>query len=149
MIEEKCMKRRVIRIFLLMLLSVPVSGLLFAESNMNIKLTTSGGREVTISMDDNATSRDFVSQLPVTLDFSDYARTEKVADPVSRLTTDGAPSGYKPSAGDLTLYAPWGNLALFYKGFSYSNGLVYMGRVVSGEQYLKDLEGPVKIEIDK
>ncbi|MDC7240387.1 MAG: cyclophilin-like fold protein [Spirochaetales bacterium] len=114
---------------------------------MNVKLTNSKGREVIIQMDDNATSRDFISQLPATLDFSDYARTEKVADPVSRLTTEGAPSGYKPSAGDLTLYAPWGNLALFYKGFSYSNGLVYMGRVISGE--ITDLEGQVKVEVEK
>ncbi len=43
--------------------------------------------------------------------------------------TKDAPAGYKPSVGDITFYAPWGNLAIFYKGFSYSNGLIVMGKI--------------------
>jgi hypothetical protein len=29
------------------------------------------------------------------------------------LSTDGAPAGARPEAGDLTYYSPWGNLAVF------------------------------------
>ena len=46
-----------------------------------------------------------------------------------KLLTDGAPKGYKPTAGDLTYYAPWGNLAVFYDADSYANNLIYMGKI--------------------
>jgi hypothetical protein len=32
-------------------------------------------------------------------------------------------------AGDITYYALWGNLAIFYRDFGYSNGLVILGRM--------------------
>ena len=34
--------------------------------------------------------------------------------------------------GDITYYAPWGNLAIFYRGFRYSPGLIRLGRIESG-----------------
>jgi hypothetical protein len=34
--------------------------------------------------------------------------------------------------GDITYYAPWGNLALFYRDFPYSNGLIRLGTLDTG-----------------
>jgi len=31
--------------------------------------------------------------------------------------------------GTLAYYAPWGNLAFFYKDFGYSRGLIFLGTV--------------------
>jgi hypothetical protein len=31
--------------------------------------------------------------------------------------------------GDITYYAPWGNLAIFYRDFGYSPGLVRLGHI--------------------
>lgn len=67
---------------------------------------------LTATLVDNATTRDFVSLLPLTLTLRDYAGTEKVSDLPSRLSTDGAPPGIDPTVGDITYYAPWGNLAI-------------------------------------
>lgn len=39
-------------------------------------------------------------------------------------------------AGDVAYYAPWGNLALFHKGFRHSAGLVRLGRISHGVQRL-------------
>jgi Cyclophilin-like family len=39
----------------------------------------------------------------------------------------GSMAGSDPSIGDIAYYAPWGNLALFYKDFGYSNGLITLG----------------------
>ena len=44
-----------------------------------------------------------------------------------KLDTTGAPAAYAARAGDLTYYAPWGNLAIFYKPFQASRGLVRLG----------------------
>ncbi len=76
-------------------------------------------------------ARAFRALLPLRLELTDYNRTEKIADLPSRLTTRGEPDGIDPEPGDLAYYAPWGNLALFYKDFGYSRGLVRLGRLDS------------------
>ncbi|MFI6353745.1 cyclophilin-like fold protein [Streptomyces sp. NPDC050743] len=66
-------------------------------------------------------------------DLSDFHRTEKTADLPRRLSTAGAPDAAAARAGDLAYYAPWGNLALYYRdGGSSDAGLVVLGRVADG-----------------
>lgn len=45
----------------------------------------------------------------------DFQQTERIAGLPHGLTTSGAPEPAVPKAGDLTYYAPWGNLARFYR----------------------------------
>jgi hypothetical protein len=90
------------------------------------------GTSVTATLDETAAARDFVSLLPLTLTLEDYNRTEKISDLPKKLSTQGAPAGVEPSMGDIAYYAPWGNLAIFYKDFAYSRGLVNLGRIDSG-----------------
>ena len=85
-----------------------------------------------IQLDDNPTARDLVALLPLKLDLEDYAATEKIASLPRRLGTAESPRGYTPVAGDLAYYAPWGNLAIFHKGFSYAAGLIRLGRIERG-----------------
>ncbi|MDX8154622.1 cyclophilin-like fold protein [Acinetobacter pittii] len=77
------------------------------------------------------TVEDFIKQLPLTLTLKDYDATEKIADLPTKLTTQNAPDGYAGKAGDLTYYAPWGNLAFFYKDshVGYANGLIFLGKL--------------------
>jgi len=76
-----------------------------------------------------AAGRDFLAQLPLTLTLKDYADTEKVAGLPRPLTREGAPTSITPRTGDLTSYAPWGNLAIFYKNGRRSPGLIPLGRI--------------------
>ncbi|WP_345520395.1 cyclophilin-like fold protein [Streptomyces yanii] len=46
-----------------------------------------------------------------------------------KLDTSGAPDAPTPQAGDLAHYAPWRNLALFYRDGERSPGLVILGRL--------------------
>jgi hypothetical protein len=103
---------------------------------MKLKITIAQD-VLTASMYDNPTAADFISLLPLTLTLQDYAATEKVSDLPRKLTTQDAPEGYKPAAGDITFYAPWGNLAIFYKGFSYSSGLISIGKMDGDMNVLK------------
>ena len=57
------------------------------------------------------------------------ARIERVADLPRKLSTEGALEGMAPVAGELTHYAPWGNLAIFYRDFGYSRGLIRLGKL--------------------
>jgi hypothetical protein len=86
-------------------------------------------KTLTATLHDNATSKDFVSLLPLRLTLKNYAATEKISDLPKRLSTEGAPAGSDPDVGDIAYYAPWGNLAIFYKDFGYSDGLIILGKI--------------------
>jgi hypothetical protein len=68
-------------------------------------------KTLTATLHDNATSKDFVSLLPLRLTLKNYGATEKISDLPKRLSTAGAPAGSDPDVGDIAYYAPWGNLA--------------------------------------
>lgn len=105
-----------------------------------LKLTVSG-QETTITLFDTPTADALYSALPMELNFSDFNGTEKIAYPPERLPTEGEPDGCDPDEGDLCLYAPWGNLCIFYKDFRYSQSLIKLGRVESGKEILEKING--------
>lgn len=116
------------------------------EGTMQIRIRA-GEKTLTARLEDSAVARDFAALLPIELTLKDYASTEKIADLPRRLSTEGAPPGVDPAVGDIAYYAPWGNLAIFYRDFGYSRGLVRLGRIEAGVETLESLAGPVTIEI--
>ena len=104
------------------------------------------GQVLSATLDDTPTSRDFVSLLPLTITLKDYASTEKISDLPKRLTIAGAPEGTDPSIGDIAYYAPWGNLAIFYRDWGYGRGLIKLGRLDSGIEMLQR-PGPLQATI--
>lgn len=114
---------------------------------MRIRLVAAD-QTFTAVLEDSATARDFAELLPIDLTLSDYNRTEKTADLPRRILTEGAPDGVTPAVGDIAYYAPWGNLAVFYRDFGYSRGLVRLGRLEVGVEALAAVaDGPVRIEL--
>ncbi|MDQ1006784.1 hypothetical protein QFZ82_001269 [Streptomyces sp. V4I23] len=96
---------------------------------MNIRLTIDG-HPLDATLNDSAAARDFASLFPLTLDLEDFHQTERIADLPRRLDTSGVSDTSAPRAGDLAYYAPWGNLALFYRdGASASADLFILGHV--------------------
>ena len=114
---------------------------------MKIQMTSNGTVIATATLDNNESAREFAALLPLNLFLKDYAATEKIADLPGALSTKGAPAGYKPSAGDISYYAPWGNLAIFHQDFSFSSGLVRLGRLDSGLDAMRR-PGPVTVKVD-
>lgn len=116
--------------------------------NMKLKITF-GETELTATLYDNPTTQDFISMLPITTEVEDYASNEKIFYPERKLSTNQAPNGYKPSTGDITYYAPWGDVAIFYKDFSHSSGLISLGRIDdNGIEKLKSVgKQPVTFEL--
>ncbi|GAA3767908.1 cyclophilin-like fold protein [Streptomyces phyllanthi] len=97
---------------------------------MNIRITIDG-TPVDATLNDSAAARDFAAQLPLTLNLTDFHQNEKIADLPRPLSTSGAPSGVRPRTGDLAYYAPWGNLAIYYRDGSPSigNDLIVLGHM--------------------
>ncbi|WP_406090608.1 cyclophilin-like fold protein [Streptomyces sp. NBC_01013] len=115
---------------------------------MRIRLTI-GGHSLAAALNDSATARDFAALLPLTLDLDDFQHTERIADLPRALSTDGAPASSDPKAGDLAFYAPWGNLALFYRDGHPSPGLVVFGRLTDRDDTTRLADaGRVRIQRD-
>lgn len=114
---------------------------------------TFGNETITAQLYDNATARDLVSRLPLTLSFSDFNSTEKIAympSGSSALNTSDAPETFTPAAGDMTVYIPWGNIAIFYNAFRVSSGLAPFGKIGSeGIAKLSQISNNTQITITK
>lgn len=124
-----------------------LSGLNHGDNTMKIRFVFDD-RSVTATLKDTPSVRDFVSQLPLTMELEDYASTEKIAYLPSKLTREGAPNGTKSKAGDISYYAPWGNLVIFYKDFGHASGLINLGKLDGGlERFTAERSPTVTIEL--
>ncbi len=117
------------------------------EFPMKIRLTVNG-QSASATLYDNATARDFAALLPLSLTMEDYAGIERVSPLPRALSTQDAPAGMAPVAGELTHYAPWRNLAIFIKGRSYSRELLPLGKVDDGLPILAQ-PGPYQVRIER
>ena len=116
------------------------------EAATRIKLATESG-DIVIKLNDNSAAENLAAMLPLELDFSDFNNAEKIAYPPEEIDISDTEAGTAPKAGDLTIYAPWGNLALFYQDSSHSSSLIPLGSVESGAEYIPELEGTIQVDI--
>lgn len=108
---------------------------------MKIQINIKGQATIlTASLESNSAGKAFYELLPLELELTDYNHTEKVTDLPESLPEEGATSGMAPRVGDIAYFAPWGNLAIFYKDFRHSRGLVKLGRINGDVNALTDTE---------
>lgn len=117
----------------------------WADVPKRVKFTWSGG-EAVAELNGSQSAESLWAMLPVTVDFKDFNGVERIAYTEKELSAEGAPESCTPEAGTLALYAPWGNLSVFYKPFRESRGLVPLGRFVEGADKVSTLGEAVRIE---
>ena len=117
----------------------------WAGAPKRVKFTWSGG-EAVAELNGSQSAESLWAMLPVTVDFKDFNGVERIAYTEKELSAEGAPESCTPEAGTLALYAPWGNLSVFYKPFRESRGLVPLGRFVEGADKISTLGEAVRIE---
>ena len=117
----------------------------WAGAPKRVKFTWSGG-EAVAELNGSQSAESLWAMLPVTVDFKDFNGVERIAYTEKELSAEGAPESCTPEAGTLALYAPWGNLSVFYKPFRESRGLVPLGRFVDGADKISTLGENVRLE---
>ena len=118
-----------------------------SSPNVNISV---GDRTITATMEDNAAARDFLSRLPLEVTLNDYNQTtEKIFYPSPALTTVGTARGCVPISGDITIYAPWGNVAIFCKNGSRSNDLIKIGHIDGDGIEALRVAGDVRVKFER
>lgn len=95
-------------------------------------------QEIEITLYDTPAANALYEMLPLELTFEDFNNTEKISYLPEALPTDGEPDGCDPDIGDFCLYAPWGNLSVFYRDFRYSEQLIMLGHIDSGIEVIAD-----------
>jgi len=103
---------------------------------MRVRLAFNGVG-ISATLYDNPSARDLISLLPLDLTIDNHGNNEKIAYLPRKLTEEGSgPFGHE-APGDLCYFAPWGNLALFYAGYRWSEGLIRLGRFEGGFEPLR------------
>ena len=106
------------------------------RSAMDIEISIEG-ETIRAQLNGGPAASDLASLLPLSLTLTDYASTEKISYLPRKLNIQGEPPGTDARPGELCYYAPWGNLALFYKRAPYAEGLVKLGVITSGLEALQ------------
>ncbi|WP_244495553.1 cyclophilin-like fold protein (plasmid) [Sinorhizobium chiapasense] len=115
------------------------------ETNMKVRFIFAD-HDVTVTLYDNQSARDFASMLPLDLTFSDFGN-EKIAYLPRKLNLEARGPFPDTAPGDLCYYIPWGNLAFFYGNYVSTRDLIRLGRVDGGvEPLLTRGEFPLRIE---
>lgn len=111
-------------------------------------LITGTNGQAIVCLYDTPVSKDFILLLPLSVTLSDFMGEEKIASLPRKLITTSEPTAGSVQ-GDFTYYAPWGNLAIFYKGFGKDRGLRILGYIESGKDWLAEPQRDfiAKIEI--
>lgn len=118
-------------------------------TSMKLNITV-GSRTITATMEDNAAARDFLSRLPLEVTLNDYNNiTEKIFYPSPALTTAGVTRGCSPAPGDITIYVPWGNVAIFCKNWSRSNDLIKIGRIDGDGIGVLNVVGDIAVKFER
>ncbi len=109
----------------------PIARQVSKTDTMNLKITI-GGKSATAILYDNPTTKDFIAQLPLTVKMEDFAGKEKIFYPPQKLSIAERKAVSDPKIGDINVYAPWGNIAVFYGSYSGSRDLIRIGRITRG-----------------
>jgi hypothetical protein len=97
---------------------------------------------------DNATARDLIAQLPLTLTFRDFNAVEKIAQLPRKLSMDGVPTGDDASPRDIGYYNPSGNLVFYYDDVGYFTGIVRIGQFDSSMDAIVSQTGDFTARIE-
>lgn len=117
------------------------------HSERNLKMIVNG-QEFEVTLYDTPAANALYDMLPLELTFEDFNGIEKISYLPEELPTEGEPDGCDPEVGDLCLYAPWGNLSIFYQDFRESNGLIPLGRVENGIETIGNMNDDFSVTLE-
>lgn len=118
------------------------------DSEMQVSITI-GDRKLNAVLYDNSAAKDLYSRLPVEVVLSDFNNvTEKIFYPDPKLDLADVTRGCAPEPGDITIYEPWGNVAIFCKKWSFSRDLIKIGYISDDGITALSISGDIAVRIE-
>ncbi len=115
---------------------------------MKVRLTVNG-RELPAKLNNSATSRDFVSLLPLTLTMNDLFGREKFARLPRAISEEGRRSRTY-DVGEIAYWSPGPDVAIFYRHDRQSipdPGIIVIGKIESGVEAL-NVRGSARVKLE-
>jgi hypothetical protein len=130
-------------------IGAPLAPTTAGEGVVSKNRITVNGAPMTATLIDSATTRDFVSVLPVTIPMRDLFAREKSGD-LSRSLSEGGERKRTYEVGEVIYWSPSAHLAIFYlRGGPAipSPGIIVLGKIDSGVEAL-NVPGSVAVTIE-
>lgn len=116
-----------------------------ALSDMEVSIT-SRGRAATFRLYDTAAAREFYDQLPLRLDLTNFRDAQWMFYPPRKLGVTAREAYHDGKKGELSYYAPWGDVFMLYKDFHAGDEMHRLGINVSGIDAIADMSGSAVIQ---
>lgn len=106
-------------------------------SDMAISIT-SQGRTATFRLYDTAAAKEFYAQLPLSLPLSNFRDAQWMFYPPQKLNVAAGEAYHDGKKGELSYYAPWGDVFMLYRDFYAGDKMHRLGVGLSG---IDDIQG--------
>jgi hypothetical protein len=117
-------------------------------SEMRIKIT-SQGHTATFLLYDTAAAREFYHQLPLNLALTNFRDAQWMFYPPEKLSVTAREAYHDGKKGELSYYAPWGDVFMLYKDFYAGDEMHRLGVNLAGFEEIAEMSGSASIEKDQ
>jgi len=114
-------------------------------SGMHVKIT-SQGRMATFQLYDTTAASEFYNQLPLQLELDNFRDAQWMFYPPQKLNVTQGEAYHDGKKGELSYYAPWGDVFMLYKDFYAGDEMHRLGIGISGTDDIALMSGSAVIE---
>jgi len=116
-----------------------------ALSDMQVKIT-SKGRTATFRLYDTVAAKEFYDQLPLALELTNFRDAQWMFYPPEKLGVTAREAYHDGKKGELSYYAPWGDVFMLYKDFYAGDEMHRLGINLTGIEEIAEMSGSARIE---
>jgi len=114
-------------------------------SNMVVSIT-SQGQIATFQLYDTVAAREFYDQLPLNLPLTNFRDAQWMFYPPQELNVSASESYHDGKMGELSYYAPWGDVFMLYRDFYAGDEMHRLGVGLSGVEGIEQMSGDAVIQ---
>lgn len=107
---------------------------------------TSQGHSATFQLYDTLAAKEFYAQLPLELELSNFRDAQWMFYPPQKLNVTSREAYHDGKKGELSYYAPWGDVFMLYKDFYAGDEMHRLGIGIVGADDIAAMSGRAVIE---
>ena len=114
-------------------------------SDMQVKITSQGHTAI-FQLYETVAAKEFYDQLPLTLELTNFRDAQWMFYPPEKLNVTAREAYHDGKKGELSYYAPWGDVFMLYKDFYAGDDMHRLGISVTGIEEIAKMSNSARIE---
>lgn len=114
-------------------------------SEMQVQITSKGHTTI-FQLYDTVAAKQFYDQLPLELDLTNFRDAQWMLYPPEKLSVTEREAYHDGKKGELSYYAPWGDVFMLYKDFYAGDEMHRLGIGLSGIEEIAEMSDRATIE---